>query len=77
MRHYRKFAAVAGGCLAAGLMTLPSPAQDRHSIALLEDLMPIGGGGNNLLNPALDAVPGSAELALARSRLPPARMTAW
>jgi peroxidase len=65
MRHYRKVAAVAYGCLATGLMSSPSPAQDSHSIPLLEEFRPIGGGGNNLHNPALDAVPGGGELALA------------
>ena len=34
-------------------------------ISLLEEFRPIGGGGNNLVNPDFDPVPGSAELNIA------------
>jgi peroxidase len=36
-----------------------------HTVALLSTFRPIGGTGNNLQNPSLDAVPGSPELNLA------------
>lgn len=51
------FLAVASPCVA---QTQP-PSQ----IRLLNEFRPIGGGGNNLNNPALNAVPGEPELALA------------
>jgi len=34
-------------------------------VSLLPEFRPIGGGGNNLQNPALDPIPGSPEIALA------------
>ena len=70
MRHVSPQTTIAAGLLAAGML-LPAGAQNRHAIAALPEVRPIGGGGNNLSNPALDAVPGAAELALAPLRFAP------
>lgn len=47
--------------------TFAQVQQDRRGSQgdLLREFRPIGGGGNNIANPSLNAVPGSAELALA------------
>jgi heme peroxidase len=42
----------------------PNPPQPPQTM-LLREFRPIGGGGNNLANPALNAVPGTPELAIA------------
>ena len=42
-----------------------SPAPANVQIKLLDEFRPIGGSGNNLGNPGIDATPNSAELALA------------
>jgi peroxidase len=65
MRHRSVFPAIAYGSLVTALMISQSLAQNHSPIALLTEFRPIGGSGNNLHNPGLDAVPGSAELALA------------
>lgn len=54
--------------LLACMMMLWGAAPDRPAIRLLKEFRPIGGIGNNLENPTLDAVPGSAERALAPLR---------
>jgi len=43
----------------------PPPAAGPHRITLLPEFRPIGASGNNLLNPGMDPVPGSPELAIA------------
>jgi peroxidase len=65
MRHHGALPAIVTGTIAIALLNSQSLAQSHSSVALLGEFRPIGGGGNNLHNPALDAVPGSAELALA------------
>lgn len=42
-----------------------TPFQQHHPVALLDAFRPIGAAGNNLVHPAFDPVPGSAQLALA------------
>jgi peroxidase len=42
-------------------------------VALLPEFRPIGGAGNNIVNPALDAVPGNPELALAPLNFAPGK----
>ena len=44
---------------------LPIPGGNGPQIRLLNEFRPIGGSGNNLKHPELDAVPGSPELAMA------------
>lgn len=63
MRKYAFFAA-AMLVLALAVM-LASRAQSQQETALLREFRPIGGGHNNLLHPQFNAVPGSAELAIA------------
>jgi peroxidase len=50
--------------LAIPLSHAAAQNQQDHAI-LLNEFRPIGGGGNNLANPAFNAVPGSPELAIA------------
>jgi peroxidase len=56
-------------CLALFAAASPLVAQNRAvggpQISLLRQFRPIGGSGNNLQDPDLNAIPGSAELALA------------
>jgi peroxidase len=65
MRHQSIFPALVSGCLVTAAMLSQPLAQSDSPIALLVEFRPIGGGGNNLNNPGSDAMPGSAELALA------------
>jgi peroxidase len=46
-----------------------TPGPTRGVVSLLREFRPIGGGGNNLTNPALNPVPGSPELNIAPLRL--------
>ena len=54
--------------LLAFAVMLASRAQSQQDGALLKEFRPIGGGNNNLLHPEFNAVPGSAELAIAPLR---------
>jgi peroxidase len=65
MRKHSVFAAIVHGCLAGSLMLAPCLAQNHPPVSLLDEFRPIGGGGNNLINPGLDALPGNAQLSLA------------
>jgi peroxidase len=65
MRYRSIFPALVSGSVVTALMMSQSLAQNDSAIALLAEFRPIGGSGNNLRNPALDAVPGNPELALA------------
>jgi peroxidase len=65
----RKTLFVAGAMLLlAFAVMIASRAQAPHSGGLLSEFRPIGGVRNNLLHPAFNAVPGSAELAIAPLR---------
>jgi peroxidase len=66
MRKYLYFAAAL--LLLALAVMLASRAQSPHTGGLLKEFRPIGGGHNNLLHPEFNAVPGSAELAIAPLR---------
>jgi peroxidase len=53
-------------CLLVAISTQPIlSAQSNLDVALLKNVRPIGGSGNNLVHPNLDPVPGSAEINLA------------
>ncbi len=68
MRVYNIWAPVLAGMLAAipsQAASPPSPQTPAGSIALLSEFRPIGGTGNNVQNPNLNAVPNSPELTLA------------
>jgi len=53
-------------CFSAGLAAQStSPDFSTGSVTLLRQFRPIGGSGNNLVNPSLNATPGSPEIALA------------
>jgi hypothetical protein len=65
MRYRSIFPAFVSGSLVTALMMSQSLAQNDSAPALLAEFRPIGGSGNNLRNPGLDAVPGNPELALA------------
>jgi len=77
----RSGCAVALGCL---LLTVVPPAGAQSQtptsvlqrpgssgVPLLREFRPVGGDGNNLIHPALNAVPGRAELAIAPPRFVP------
>lgn len=66
MRKYLYFTAAM--LVLAFAVMLASRAQSQHGGALLKEFRPIGGGQNNLLHPEFNAVPGSAELAIAPLR---------
>jgi peroxidase len=63
--HNYKFIAATVALLLTGGTVSPSLAQESPSIGLLQEFRPIGGSGNNLDNPKLDAIPGNPERALA------------
>ncbi|MBV9354319.1 MAG: peroxidase [Chloroflexi bacterium] len=54
-----------GTLLLALGVAAPPLAADTPSVTLLPQFRPIGGGGNNQSNPALNAVPGNPEIAVA------------
>jgi len=54
--------------LLASALMLWAAASAPSAVRLLKEFRPIGGAGNNLENPTLDAVPGSPERALAPQR---------
>ncbi len=62
MKQNGKSFGISAACLLA--VTALSPAQ-ADPISLLKEFRPIGGIGNNLVNPNFNAVPGSPEIALA------------
>lgn len=66
MRKYFYFAM--GTLFLVFAVIFASRAQDPQSGAPLKQFRPIGGAHNNLLHPEFDAVPGSAELAIAPLR---------
>jgi peroxidase len=57
------YIAATGVC--AAVCAAPALSQNRHVIGLLDEFRPIGGGGNNLINPDFDPVPGKPELLVA------------
>ncbi len=72
MRKYLKFASVI--FLLAFAIMLASRAQSPPTGGLLKEFRPIGGVRNNLLHPEFNAVPGSAELAIAPLRFADSRL---
>jgi len=59
-------------CLLVAMSTQPIlSAQGNLDVALLKNVRPIGGSGNNLVHPNLDPVPGSAEINLAPPNFAP------
>lgn len=77
MNHISHYLLKPGAMASLALLTAASPsvAQNRavasHQISLLGEFRPIGGSGNNLKDPSLNAIPGNAELALAPPNFAP------
>lgn len=55
----------------ACIVPVLAAAADQDSIRLLDEFRPIGGGGNNLVHPNYDPVPGSPEIAIAEPNFVP------
>lgn len=64
-------AALAAFCTDMLPQSVASSPSSLGQSTLLREFRPIGGSGNNLQNPALNAVPGAPELALARLNFAP------
>jgi hypothetical protein len=65
MQEVRKCFGASLACLLTSSALSPALAHRPDTIRLLPEFRPIGGAGNNLLNPQLDAIPGSPELNIA------------
>jgi peroxidase len=65
MQEVRKCFAASLACLLTCSVLSPALADQPNPIQLLLDFRPIGGTGNNLLIPNLNAIPGSPELNIA------------
>lgn len=63
--YRNRFMRTVGACAVSLLVHTASHAIDNHPITLLPEFRPIGGGGNNLLHPEFDPIPGAAERTLA------------